>query len=142
MVQIRNPADGRMIEVERRPIMRPARAHRDLDPRDLAKAHAQLAEAQGVHTFTGLYEGDRRLRARIVPGKFGLTWLLDGDDEARLGKWVTYGPGSRQQKAKGLKERPELDAAEVRSDGKYLAFIRTGCKWGGDARLKFAGAAS
>lgn len=142
MVQIRDPATGRMIEVERRPIRRPSPAHLGVDPRDLARAQAQLAEANGVHTFVGLYDGDRRVRARVVAGRFGLTWLLDGDDEARLGKWVTYGPTSRQQKAKGLKERPELDHAEVRADGRHVAFVRTGCKWGQDARLKFTGAKS
>lgn len=26
------------------------------------------------------------------------------------------------------------------NDGRHVAFVRTGCKWGGDATLKFTGA--
>lgn len=137
MVQIRDPATGRMIEVERRPIKSKGYAHTSVDPRDMERAKAQLAAAQGVHTFQGLYEGDRRLRARVVPGKFGLSWLLDGDDAARFGKWLTYGPTSRHQRDKGLKERSELDHAEVLANGRHVTFVRTGCKWGQDATLKF-----
>ena len=137
MVQIRDPATGRMVEVERRPIRSKGYAHTRVQADDVARAEAQLKAADGFHTFQGLYEGDRRLRARVVPGKFGLSWLLDGDDAERFGKWLTYGPTSRQQKGHGLKERPELDRAEVLAAGRHVTFVRTGCKWGQDAALKF-----
>jgi hypothetical protein len=137
MVTLRDPATGRTVVVERRPIQVAA-----LRPGDdkVRKLEAQLAEAGGLGTFTGLYEGDTRLRARIVDGRHGLSWLVDGDDAQRLGrKWITYGPKSAQQKSRGLRERPELAPAEVAlvGGGRHVVIRRTGCRWGSDATLKF-----
>lgn len=137
MVKVRDPATGRMVEVERRPIRNPGPARQGPAEADLKKARDTLAEAGGVHTFTGLYEGDRRVRARLVAGKFGLTWLTDGPDQERFGKWITAGPNSRQQQKAKLRERPELAGAVIDTEGRQIIFARTGCKWGTDAKLKF-----
>lgn len=137
MVQIRDPATGRTIEVERRPIT-PTRAALD-SGRAMVAARDQLAAAGGLHTFLGLYDGDTRLRARLVEGKFGLSWLLDDAEAAARGgqKWITYGSTSKKQKAMGLRERPELDRATVHMQGHHVTFVRQGCMWGSEARLKF-----
>lgn len=138
MVQIRDPATGRTVEVERRPIIPARRARAEASA--IMAARDKLAAAGGLHTFTGLYRGDARVRARLVEGKYGLSWLLDGDDALALAggkKWVTFGRTSRQQKALGLCERPELDAASVHLEGRHVVHVRKGCMWGSDARLKF-----
>lgn len=137
MVTMRDPATGRTVTVERRPIQVQALRPDDAKVRQL---EAQLAAAGGLGTFTGLYEGDRRIRARIMEGKYGLSWLVDGEDAQRLGrKWITHGPTSAQQKKRGLRERPELAPAEVAlvGGGRHVVIRRTGCRWGSDARLKF-----
>lgn len=137
MVQIRDPATGRTVEVERRPITPTRRAQEA--GRAMVAARDQLAAAGGLHTFTGLYAGDTRLRARLVQGKFGLSWLLDDAEAAAHGghKWVTYGASSKKQMAMGLRERPELDRATVHMHGHHVTFMRQGCMWGSEARLKF-----
>lgn len=135
---IRDPATGRTIEVERRPII-PASIPL-ARPGDVLKAQAQLNAAKGLGTFVGLYDGDTRLRARVVDGHYGLTWLLDADEaQARGRKWVTYGAKSKQQKTMGLRERPELAPGEVHvaAQGRTVVVRRSGCKWGSDAVLKF-----
>lgn len=135
MAWIRDPATGRQIEVQRRPIL-----HRAM-PRptnaELDAVQARLDAQGGVSSFVGLYEGDRRLRARAVPGKYGMSWLLDDPEQARFGhKWVTYGPKSRAQKTLGLCERVELAPAVARLDARHVVVIRNGCPWGTDATLK------
>lgn len=137
MVQIRDPATGRTITVERRPIRPTDKAM--ASGRAMAEAVQKLADAGGVWTFTGLYAGDTRLRARLVEGKYGLSWLLDDAEAAARGgkKWVTFGATSKAQKAMGLRERPELAAARVHMVGPRATFMRQGCMWGSDARLKF-----
>lgn len=135
MVQIRDPATGRSITVERRPIRVAANI---AGAADVAARQAQLDAEGGVSTFTGLYEGDRRVRARIVTGKWGLSWLVDGDDAAKFGrKWLPYGLDSKVQKALGLRERPELAPALAQLQSRRVAVVRAGCEWGSDARLKF-----
>lgn len=137
MVQIRDPATGRTVTVERRPILPTAGQGRQSEA---AAAKARLDAAGGVHTFTGLYDGDTRVAARLVEGKFGLSWLLRDDEAAARtgGKvWVTYGPTSKLQKALKLRERPELDRAVVHLQGRHVIHVRKGCMWGSDARLKF-----
>lgn len=137
MVQIRDPASGRMVEVERRPITPTRRARADAGA--IMAARDALAAAGGHHTFTGLYDGDRRVRARLVQGKHGVSWLLDVEERDRIGgkKWLPFGETSRIQKLHGLRERPELDRASVHLDGRHVVHVRTGCMWGSQAALKF-----
>lgn len=112
--------------------------------RALEQSRHNFAKAGNVHTFTGLYLGDRRVAAMLVPGKFGLQWLVHEDDRANTGgrKWVPYaGLGkSRVQADLGLRERPELASADADIDGDCVVTVRTGDKWGRDATLKFPGA--
>lgn len=137
MVQIRDPATGRTITVERRPIRPTDNAVES--GRAMVEARDKLHAAGGVWTFLGLYDGDTRLRARLVQGKFGLSWLLDDAEAAARGgqKWITYGATSKKQKAMGLRERPELDRATVHMQGRHVTYVRQGCMWGSEARLKF-----
>lgn len=93
-----------------------------------------------LHTFVGLYQGDRRVAAQTKQGKFGLSWLTRSDEQARgLPKWITFGRTSRQQREHGLRERPELAPSHLHvvsgMSGKFP--VRDGCPWGTDARLKF-----
>ena len=50
---------------------------------DLNRLKARIFQNGGVSTFTGLYQGDRRVKARIIDTKFGIAWLLH-EDEADL----------------------------------------------------------
>jgi hypothetical protein len=107
-------------------------------------ARQALADACGFHTAEGLYDGDRRLAARLVEGRYGWSWLLRYDEVERYGrKWVPYAgasPSRVQEKLK-LTERLETCQAQAviaadRFGTDHVRFERTGDKWGLDSRLK------
>lgn len=109
----------------------------------LAETRARLVEAGRVSTFTGLYEGDRRVPAKRLETRFGYSWLLRDDaDIAHFGrKWIPCGGNSRIQKTLGLRECLETAPAWANLSGRghglggtcWVAVYRTGCEWGTDA---------
>lgn len=116
-----------------------------------AEARAALVDAGEVSTFVGLYEGDRRVAAKLVRGRYPewnpkQVWCLREDERERFDRnFVPLGGGSRVQKALGLTERTELAPAWVKLDGRgrglgslttlHLRYYRTGDEWGLDAEL-------
>jgi hypothetical protein len=117
---------------------------------------AHIAEAGGLAEFTGLYQGERRVAARLVPGFRGRsTWLLRDDEAERFGRrFVPFAAGrsSRVQKALGLAERAEMAPAIACLAGSgtglsgcasaFVSVKRTGCEWGLDATLIVDGGAA
>lgn len=111
---------------------------------------ANLIEDGRIDTFVGLYEGDRRVKARKISTQYGTSWLVH-DDEAELrdrrGKpFFPTGSNSRVLKQYGLVERRENAPAWARlSDNgekglsgcasTHVEIFRTGDKWGADADL-------
>lgn len=117
-----------------------------------ADARAALVEAGKLGRFVGLYEGDRRVAAKLVRGRFPewnpkQVWLLREDERERFGRdFIPLGrKKSRVQKDLGLAERAELAPAWVKLDGRgtglsslttlHLRYYRTGDEWGLDAEL-------
>lgn len=113
----------------------------------LADARADIIEAGGVARFTGLYQGTRRVKARIIATHFGYSWLLHEDEQelwaARGKPFLPVGKRSRVLKAHGLAEKPEMAPADARISGSgkglsgctgaVISTFRTGCRWGSDA---------
>ena len=52
----------------------------------LARLLARLAESGYMSTFWGLYEGDRRVKAKEINTKFGTCWLLHEDEQELISK--------------------------------------------------------
>ncbi len=115
----------------------------------LADRRAKILDNDGMASFTGLYEGERRVKAKMLNGTYGHYWLLH-EDEAELvaarGKpFLPTGSNSRVLKKLGLAERSELAPAWADTAGNgtglasvanvYIETYRTGDKWGGDAVL-------
>jgi hypothetical protein len=94
----------------------------------LAKAKAELTENGKRAEFTGLYEGERRLKAKVVDGKFGCVWLLHEAEANRFGrKFIPMGRRSKVQKALGLHEAREMAPAwaAINGSGKGLSGLAT-----------------
>lgn len=118
---------------------------------ELAYRQAEIARNLGRAEFTGLYDGDRRVRAQMktFPDRYRgygtkTMWLLDEDEAERYGrKWIPIGERSRVQRDLGLSERTETAPAWAKFDGHgtglsgtcWVAIYRRGDKWGGDAVL-------
>lgn len=116
---------------------------------DLNNTKAEILENDGKSDFVGLYEGDRRVKAREITTKFGRSWLLHEDEVALIalrGKpFLPTGKTSRIHNQLGLQERKELAPAwcKITAHGTGLsgaasAFVhtyRSGCMWGSDATL-------
>jgi hypothetical protein len=118
-----------------------------------ADARARIADNGGVARFTGLYEGDRRVKARQIrteyKGHETTQWLLHEDESdliAKRGKrYLPSGKRSRVLKSLGLAERPEVDPASAKVSGSgtglsglatcFIETYRSGDKWGSDAQL-------
>jgi hypothetical protein len=78
----------------------------------LCSAKAELVANGKMSDFVGLYDGERRLAAKLVNGQYGLVWLLREDEEARYGrKFVPTGKRSTVQRRLGLSECKELAPA-------------------------------
>lgn len=119
----------------------------------LERRLAEICENEGRDTFLGLYDGDRRVKARMMTfaDKFRgygtvTKWLLHDDEVERYGrKWIPVGENSRIQKQLGLSERHEMAPAWAKVMGSgtglsgltscYIGSFRTGDKWGMDAEL-------
>lgn len=113
----------------------------------LEKRRCKILENEGKSEFLGLYEGDRRVKAKMLEGEWGYYWLLhesETDLIARRGKpFLPTGHKSRVQKNLGLSERKEMDWAWAKLDGKgtglsgsvWVSTFRTGDEWGQDAVL-------
>ena len=114
---------------------------------DLNREKARICRQEGLDTFTGLYSGDTRIRAKIVNGQYGSVWLIDDCDQHLTGgrTFIPVGKRSTVQRKLGLSERPELAPAWVCTAGSgnglagahsvRVITFRTGCKWGSDAKL-------
>lgn len=109
------------------------------------RTQAEILENGGVSEFWGLYECDRRVKARLIDGKFGMSWLLSDEEADKFGRrFIPVGDNSRVQKKLGLSERKELAPAEAVITGQgyglsgsaWVTTVRTGDKWGSDATLK------
>jgi len=117
----------------------------------LEKTREGIARAGGVADFKGLYDGDRRLRAKQVTfadrhAGYGTKtmWLLDEPETEKYGrKWIPIGDRSRVQKSLSLVERWELAPAWAKMDGRgtglsgsaWVATYRRGDEWGQDSQL-------
>lgn len=84
------------------------------------RTQAKLLEHDGRWHFFGLYDGDRRVKAKrvTVPGfnSHGLVtrWILHPSEVVKYGrKFIPCGPSSRIQKMLGLSERQEMANAYV-----------------------------
>lgn len=111
----------------------------------LERRKADLVDAGKMAVFTGLFEGDRRVKARMITTKYGVAWLLHEDEaeliERRGKKFLPTGKKSRVLRNLGLAERAELAPAWAKMDGRgyglsgtaWVATFRTGDKWGQDA---------
>ena len=93
----------------------------------LERRKAELAEAGDVTEFTGLYEGDRRVKAKIIHYRCryshsdASSWLLHEDEaeliERRGKEFIPDGKRSRVQKQLGLTERRETAPAYAFMNG-------------------------
>jgi len=108
---------------------------------EVNKKKAEITKNGGKATFAGLYDGDRRVVAKLITTKFGVSWLLDDAEAERYGrKFVPVGGNSKVQKALGLSERDEWAPAWVTTAGANMCSVtalvfRTGDKWGSDSTL-------
>jgi len=115
----------------------------------LAMVRADITENGGKALFTGLYEGNRRVLAKIINTQFGTAWLLDDSEteliNARGKKFLPTGSKSRVLKSLGLSEMNEWAPAWAAHAGEGNGFsglgsvrvetYRTGDKFGSDAEL-------
>ena len=102
---------------------------------------AEIVENGNMGIFRGLYDGNRRVMAKVIDTKFGASWLLSDEESSKYGrKFLPIGSNSRVQKQLGLRERMEKAPAWVTTAGNSIASVspvifRTGDKWGSDAVL-------
>lgn len=111
----------------------------------LSNTKADIVENGGKAEFVGLYEGSRRVRARIVESQFGPCWLLHESETGLISRrnkrFVPCGENSTIQRKLGLKERMELAPAWAKFEGRgnglsgtvWVSVFRTGNKWGLDS---------
>lgn len=114
---------------------------------DLYLAKAEICKNKGMADFIGLYDGDRRVKAKIIHGKYGPSWLLHEDEEflieARGKPFLPTGANSRILSDLGLKERDELAPAWAKLESRgtglsgttWVATFRRNDQWGQDATL-------
>lgn len=116
-----------------------------------AEVRAEILDNGGRSVFPGLYEGERRVAAKLVRGRYPewdpkLIWLLRDDEAERFGRrFIPHGARSRVQKELGLAERNEWAPAWAKLDGTgtglsglatlFTRVFRTGEEWGEDAEL-------
>ena len=113
----------------------------------LNRVKADITDEGKTAIFTGLFEGDRRVKAKMITTKFGTAWLLDDEEtaliEQRGKKFLPCNKNSRILKGLGLRMADERAPAWacLGGEGTGLAgcasvrvvVFRTGDKWGGDA---------
>ena len=109
---------------------------------ELQRARAEIDAAGGVSTFRGLYQENRRVKAKRIQTKFGHAWLLHDDEvdliAARGKKFLPYGTKSRIHAQLGLREASETAPAFAFTKGEQITQVRvqiarSGDKWGQDA---------
>jgi len=101
---------------------------------DLRMRQADIIDAGGKSQFIGLYLGERRVAAKLIKTKYGMSWRLREDEQEWAGRaWVPFGPTSLVQKRLGLTERSESAPAWAAQDGMQVYEYRTGDAWGLDA---------
>ena len=114
----------------------------------LHSAQIRLLAGDLTASFDGLYEGERRVKAKIIRTQYGQCWLLHEDETALIEKrgkaFVPFGKNSRIHKSLGLTQEFETAPAwaDVHGEGRGLAgaascsirYFRTGDKWGLDAK--------
>ena len=107
--------------------------------KDKAKLQSKIVANGGLGVMAGLYEGERRVSAKIITTKFGKAWLLN-DNEADLIKlrgkpYLPFGKTSRVLKNLGLSQCDELaPATAVLTNCATNVFsYRIGNEWGLDA---------
>lgn len=105
----------------------------------LHDAQVKILEDNGKATFAGLYEGQRRVKAKVLEGDWGPFWLLDDSEidliQRRGRNTLPCGERSRVQKQLGLHEALEHDFAwALRASGRsgscFVRVICTGDEWG------------
>lgn len=113
------------------------------------RAKAELLRNGNKMTFKGLYEGTRRVKAKLFTNEWGTSWVLHDDERVLIAKrgkkFLPTGSKSRILKSLGLQEKFEMAPAWVKLDGSghgfsslttlYLKYFRTGDPWGTDAVL-------
>ena len=109
--------------------------------RRAGELRSELEQSNGGGEFAGLYEGNRRVKAKIIDTRFGSCWLLHEDEQkliALRGKaFLPTGQKSRVLRELGLNQKFELAAAGVEhpryAQGCLPGLYRKGDKWGLDA---------
>lgn len=113
--------------------------------RNLNLTKAEILENDGKSDFIGLYEGDRRVKARVIETKFGHCWLLHEDERELIQKrgkpFLPCGGNSRIHKNLGVAEAREMAPAWCHITGTgtglsgnaWVATFRSGDKWGQDS---------
>lgn len=110
---------------------------------NLHNRQAEILEGNGEAVFVGLYDGDRRVHARLVEGQWGTSWLLADAEITRYGRrWIPNGSNSRIQKSLGLREEQELAPAYAEVIGRGYGLSGSAWvvatrrdPWGADAHL-------
>ena len=88
---------------------------------------AQIDRDGGAY-YTALFDGDRRLDARVVDGKFGPVWMMSVQEEKDYKRmFVPSGKNSSIQRKLGLHEERSLFRAKVvpiaKCDGFWMIVI-------------------
>jgi len=113
----------------------------------LDRTKAGLIEDGKTALFDGLFEGDRRVKAKIIRTQFGSCWLLHDDEadliERRGKKFLPTGDNSRVLRDLGLRQAGERAPAWAAFGGEgrglgsltsvRIDVFRTGDPWGMDA---------
>ena len=117
---------------------------------NLLRRQATILDDGKRARFDGLYDGDRRVAADLIEGKYGPVWMLEYKEAERYGRRFvpfvgTYmakrGKTSTVQKELGLHEHEEWAPAWAEFQGSgtglsgrcWVAVFRTGDRWGLDA---------
>lgn len=90
----------------------------DISAQEL-EAKADILERGGVAWFPGLYDGERRVAAKIIHGRYGKVWMLREDEQQRYGRKfipVLKRMRPRVQRELGLTEVAELAPADAKID--------------------------
>lgn len=87
------------------------------------RLQAQIEDAGGLWFFPTLQDGDRKVDAKLIDGKFGRCWMLADAEYARYGrKFVGFG-ATRILRKLGLHEgeEPAPAIAVIRGKGRGLS---------------------
>lgn len=115
---------------------------------NLHMEQATIIENGGRAQFCGLYEGDRRVAAKIVTSQFNghyiTSWMLRKDEAEKFGRrYIPVNTNSRIQKKLNLRQAQETAPAKAIITGRgrglsgsaWVTTVRTGDEWGTDSVL-------